>query len=82
MITLKRDRLNEFLKFRKWNQADLARALNYTEGRICQILRGDRSVSGTFMERLCNLTGDGLDQLFEHKKTSDTEGAAASEVPA
>lgn len=72
MITLKRERLDEFLEFKRWCNADLARAMEYSEARISQILNGGRSVSVTFMERLCNLTGDTLADLFEHK--SNVEG--------
>lgn len=64
MIKINKERIDEFLKFRRWNRTDLAKALNFSESYITLLLNEDREPSREFMERLVMLTGLSLDALF------------------
>lgn len=61
----------EYLKFRGWQQKDLAQALNYSEPFISMILSNQRGLSASFMERLIRLTSLTPNELFILSETGD-----------
>jgi transcriptional regulator with XRE-family HTH domain len=71
MIKLNQSRLVEFMEFRRWNKSDLAKALNFSESAITLFLNEDRPPSRKFMDKLVQITGLTLGDLFfcqEHYK--------------
>lgn len=64
MIKIKKERLEEFLKFRRWNRSDLAEALGFSDSYITLLLNEDREPSREFMERLLSVTRLELGDLF------------------
>lgn len=47
--------VNELLKKRGWYQADLARAMDVTPGRISHIFRGDEAVTKETIEKVAEV---------------------------
>lgn len=50
-----REQVNELLKKRCWFQADLARAMDVTPGRISHIFRGDEAVTKETIEKVAEV---------------------------
>jgi len=64
-------RLKEFLKFRKWNQADLARESGLSEPLISLLMKGERTGNTDTVLRLQQVTGLPLDELFPPTKRTN-----------
>ncbi len=64
MIKINKQRLNEFMKFRRWNRTGLAQALGFSEAYITLLLNEDREPSREFMDRLSTISGLSLGELF------------------
>jgi transcriptional regulator with XRE-family HTH domain len=63
-MKINKKRIEEYLKFRRWNKSDLAKALNFSESYITLLLNNSREPSCEVMERFVLLTGLSLDELF------------------
>ena len=57
-------RIEEFLNFRRWTQADLAEAMKFSAAYITRILNGERKPTNAFMDRMVIVTGLSLGELF------------------
>jgi transcriptional regulator with XRE-family HTH domain len=64
MIKLNKERLIEFMEFRRWNRSELAKAMDLSESAITLVLNEDRQPSRNFMEKLISITGLTLSDLF------------------
>lgn len=64
VIKIKKERLEEFMNFRRWSKTNLAQALGYSESYITLLMKEDREPSAEFMDRLVTITGLSFDELF------------------
>jgi transcriptional regulator with XRE-family HTH domain len=64
MIKLNIPRLQEYLKFRRWTWADLARKINYSEGYFSQIKNNGINCGAEFIEALIEETKLNFEDLF------------------
>lgn len=64
-------RLKEFLKFRRWNQADLARESGLSESLISLLMSGQRVGDTHTIHSLRQVTGLPLDELFPPTKRTN-----------
>ncbi|MCA9406279.1 MAG: helix-turn-helix transcriptional regulator [Candidatus Omnitrophica bacterium] len=61
-------RVNEFLKFRNWRQADLARAIKVSPAQISLLMSGDRGLTVRMIDKLCEVTSLPANELFINEK--------------
>lgn len=57
-------KIDAYLIFRDWNDADLARALSVSPALICRIKKGKTPPTRIFIEKICTLMRVKIGELF------------------
>jgi len=64
MIKIKKARFNKFMRSRRWNKVDLAKAMHFSGSSISLFLNEVRPPSRKFMDRSVQVTGLTWGDLF------------------
>lgn len=68
------EKLEGWLKLTGWSYADLAKAVNYDEGRICSILKGTEEPSKQVMKKIMDITCLGVELFYYDRNAKENNG--------
>jgi len=72
MIKVQKEKIEQWLKCREWTQTQLAEALNYDEGNLSRIIKGEIEPSKQLMKKLMVITGlDLVMFVFDRNSVSE-----------
>lgn len=71
-FTVNKEKIEGWLRFRNWNQKQLAESIKYDEGALSKIINGDLEPSKTVMKKIMQITGLGW-ALFNDPEYSNTK---------